>query len=387
MNENLHIDEAVRQEVGTGDFPYQEAHWEALAGQLPGKKRVLFGWLWAFGAILLLGLGLGLWQVSQKANLTREISFVMPITSEMVIGNPKIVFVPLKPESSPLSFIIQKEEPAKLLSQDTAPTHASLSLLPPVKTQTQKIQIDSTVAPSLELAINSVPRGIKLRACPTCKDPRNRSWSLHVWTAPVSSEAFIIDDFSNPNSTLLVRLLDSLEGSRLGMSYGIQIQKKLSKRLGLNLGVNWAGMGYDFKDNLTFFPPTPGAPTRVRYTYSHTYVQAELGANFLIKKQRPALYGSLSLAPSWMVDFRRKRTLYYEDKDPEVKIDDFSFAEFRSFNLYGKAGVGLMWPGNAKVNVMLEPSFTHGFIPIAQNAGFNRSLWGWQVRTGIVINL
>ena len=63
MNENLHIDEAARQKVAEGKFPYQEAHWDALAAQFPAESGggvVL--WPWLLGLAAVLGITLGVWQ-------------------------------------------------------------------------------------------------------------------------------------------------------------------------------------------------------------------------------------------------------------------------------------------------------------------------------------
>lgn len=384
MKENLHIDEAVRQEVGKGSFPYQEAHWEALAAQLPGKKAILW-WRWVLAALLLGGLGLALWQPWSQGAMKKEIAFVAPVSGIISTEGANISFVPRQAKPVFNFSFSQKEKPAQVLLEEASTAEPAISLLPTVRQQ--KMQIDSTLAATTEFVFSSIPRRIKYQACPACQDSRKGTWSLQFWSTPVLAGRNLIDELQNPNSALIIRQLDSLEGNLWGMAYGIQLQKRLNKRLGVNLGINWTEMGYDFNDSLIFFPPAPENPTNIRYAYRYTYMQAELGANYLIKRQRPALYGSLSLAPSWMLDFRRKRTLYYEDKDPEVKIDDLSTAEFRSFNLYGKAGFGLIWPGNAKMNIMLEPAFTYGFIPLARDAEFNRALWGWQVRTGIVVRL
>lgn len=387
MNENLHIDDAVKQEVSKGNFPYQEAHWDALAARLPAESaRESVLWPWLVGLAAVIGIMLVLWQPWQVNIPQYNIEAIAPVNSSLPMSTSKeeanINFISLRDYEAiptwvqqPVAEVIAVEEPSE-----------NLTIVDTVEETRAFIKVDSVVVSFLDISVDAYAPKRRPRSPYQVELTPWKKWGVSVWAGPSFVYRNLVVTSSDPTISLVVAVWDSVESPRQSNAYGIQIQRLIKKRWNLALGLNMTDMGLQLvNDSLTFSQPEPGDPYAFYQSYHFNYLETELGMNYILKRTRPTVYTKASIAPSVLLKARREATTYYREWEPRTSVDDYPREDFHSFNLYGSVGAGIVWPGQGRINLMVEPTFTYGLLPIENGEHWNTFLYGMQIRSGLVV--
>ena len=248
------------------------------------------------------------------------------------------------------------------------------------------IKVDSLVVSTLDTSVDAYAPERRPRSPYQVELTPWKKWGVSVWAGPAAVYRNRVLVSSEPGISDIVALLDSVESTRQSKAYGIQIEGQVSKRWALSLGASWTNMGYAFnQDSLTFSQPEPGDPYAAHTSYHFDYLHTELGLSYTLKRTRPTLYTKASLSPSVLLDVRTERTIYFREWEPRESVTSFPLEDFNRFNLFGSVGAGLVWPGQGRINLMIEPSFTYAFAPVSPADNWQTFLHGMQLRSGLVI--
>lgn len=389
MKENLHIDEAVSQEVEKSSFPYQEAHWEALAAQMSTRPAWLQWWPQAAGIVILAGIALGLWRPWQQNLPPYMLSPVAQLKHSISIEESakgaEINFISLRKqavlptvEGQSASPLVEKENPFRQLE--------IVDTLEMLEKDQKRIAVEAVerVAPEMQPA--SMEPGRSPRLPDRTEIAPWKKWSMRMWAAPslVYRNLRVLSD--DPNAALNAAIWDSVTSYMHSNANGVQIERLVKKRWAISLGMNLTEMGWELmNDSLTFSQPEPGDPYAIHYSYHFNYLEAELGVNYHIKRTRPAIYTKASISPALLSNGRSESTILYREWEPSTTVNNDFGEGFNRFNLFGSLGAGIVWPGQGRINLMVEPTITYGLLPVENGASWNTSLFGMQLRSGLVI--
>lgn len=169
---------------------------------------------------------------------------------------------------------------------------------------------------------------------------------------------------------------NSLEKPKLGFTSGVGISFNLNKKLGFELGFQFARKGYQdkFKDVL-ISSNSENSLDQIKLIRHFNYFEIPLKINFMIGQNKLKFYSSLGLSAS----FLQSAKIDWIIRSTKEKYTTFDATDFQKFNLSPLISLGIDYKLNQRLNVRIAPFFSFGILKIHEsrmntflyNAGLN----------------
>lgn len=173
----------------------------------------------------------------------------------------------------------------------------------------------------------------------------------------------------------LIELNDSREMPKGGFNIGLGILHRFSPLFGLETGILYSNKGYQtvpvnfvFGDSLT---PAGGS---FKSIYTFHYLDIPLKANFTFGKGKVRFIAGAGLAANIFLTEIETRVI----TDPNGKRERESSAAsypYNRLNLSALASAGVACQLSDKVELRVEPNFSHGLLGIIDSTPIDANLW------------
>ena len=192
-------------------------------------------------------------------------------------------------------------------------------------------------------------------------------------------------------SDMVIDLRNENEVAKLGFTGGLNICFNLSKRLGIETGLQYSSKGYAFKNSeLTFgdlIDPRYGflytnnggpAPVLAKFIYHDNYLDIPLRVIYSFGEKKLHCIASIGVTANIFLHATQTSILEFEDgserKETRAQDDDF-----KSMNISPAISAGIDYGVSQQFNLRVEPTFRYGLLNIIDtpvtaylwNAGLN----------------
>ena len=181
-----------------------------------------------------------------------------------------------------------------------------------------------------------------------------------------SSTSSMIIDFRNKN-----------EEFKFGYTAGLNVCYNISKRLGIELDMQYTNKGYTFKNSDLVFgdviDPRYGfvyvtsgtvAPTNIKFIYNNIYLDIPIRAVFSFGEKRIHLVTSIGVTTNVLLKTTQTSVLEYKNGDTKRETHDELY-DFKSLGISPTISVGADYKVNNRINLRAEPTFRYGLLKIS----------------------
>jgi len=192
-------------------------------------------------------------------------------------------------------------------------------------------------------------------------------------------------------ASMIIDVRDESEVYKIGYTAGFNLCYTLTKKLGIELGVQYSNKGYAFKNSALIFgdaidprygivtlPNSSATPTKAHITYNHHYLDVPVRAIFSFGKKRIHVVASLGVTTNILLSSTQTSTLEFANGDTQSETYDQQ-NDFNSLNISPSISLGADYRISNKINLRVEPTFRYGLLKISDtrvtaylwNAGMN----------------
>lgn len=193
------------------------------------------------------------------------------------------------------------------------------------------------------------------------------------------------------NASAIIDIRDANETYKIGYSAGVNMCYTISKKLAIELGVQYSKKGYaQKKTELTFgdlIDPRYGTvytssssavPANFKLRYNHIYLDVPLRAIFCFGEKKIHFLASVGLAANFLL--KATQTLILQDENGDTKRETSNQPyDFNTFNISPTFSIGVDYIISRKINLQVEPTFRYGLLKFIDapvtgylwNAGLN----------------
>jgi hypothetical protein len=179
-------------------------------------------------------------------------------------------------------------------------------------------------------------------------------------------------------SSMIIELRDEGEQFKIGYTAGLNVCYNISKKLGIELGVQYSNKGYAHrKGKLTFadvIDPRYGinygsngssasTPASIKLFYDHKYLDLPVRAIYSFGKRRIHFVASLGVTTNIFLEATQTMIIKYESEDTWRKTVDQQ-EDFKSLNISPTISFGADYRISNKFNLRVEPTFRYGILKI-----------------------
>lgn len=194
-------------------------------------------------------------------------------------------------------------------------------------------------------------------------------------SADVCFRTLKINGISNAVFEENVRYRNDNEIPKIAYSAGAQLGYMLKKRWGLELGIQYANLGYETKWKDISSSTNPSEYKKIRYNFH--YILVPLKANVFLGERKLRFVAGAGLAAGFFL-YERHTFLYTNLGDSKSNMNYI----YNPFNLFVVANVGADLKLNERLHLRVEPYYRYGLLEILNsrisahlwNAGFNIAL-------------
>lgn len=112
------------------------------------------------------------------------------------------------------------------------------------------------------------------------------------------------------STDLVIKSRNDIEIAKFGFTTGLNVWFNFSQRIGLETGIQFSNKGYKAEDqNLVYFPPNPGSPTKVKIIYAYQYIGVPLKAKFSFTKNKIHFIAGIGFVTNFLLNIKQTTTM------------------------------------------------------------------------------
>lgn len=189
---------------------------------------------------------------------------------------------------------------------------------------------------------------------------------------------------NNDGSTsgdLVIKNKNNIEVAKFGYTTGLNVCFNFSKLAGFETGIQFSNKGFKTKNqDLTYFPPNPGLPSKSKTVYAYQYIGIPLKARFSFGKNKVRFLSSIGFMTNFLLNV--KQTSYYEYANgKKEKKSQSAKSGFKTVDISPMISVGIDYKLNNKIHLLAEPAFRYGVVK-TKDAPVTETLWNAGVNVG-----
>lgn len=188
------------------------------------------------------------------------------------------------------------------------------------------------------------------------------------------------------SSDLVITNRNDIELAKLGYTTGLNVIFDFSQKIGLETGIQYSNKGYKTKNqDLFYFPPNPGLPTRVKINYSYNYIGIPLKAKIMFGKSKLHFITSVGFMTNFLLNVLQINNFEYADGKTEKKKQSTT-SGFNKVDISPMVSIGIDYKVNDKIHLIAEPTFRFGLLKI-KDAPVTEKLWNSGINIGFYYGL
>ena len=185
------------------------------------------------------------------------------------------------------------------------------------------------------------------------------------------------------SSDIVIKSRNDIEIPKFGFTTGLHVWINFTNIIGLETGIQFSNKGYKTKNqDLIYFPPNPGLPTKAKTVYTYQYIGIPLKAKFTVGKSKTRFLSSIGIMTNFLLHVKQTTTFEYADGKTEEKKQSAT-SGFKKVDLSPMISVGIDYKLTDKIHLIAEPVFKYGVIktkdaPVKEylwNAGLNMAFY------------
>lgn len=171
---------------------------------------------------------------------------------------------------------------------------------------------------------------------------------------------------SPSSSQWIVDLREKTEQAAFGFNTGLSIQYLLTKRLEIELGIQFSQQTHAFKDIEIF--DINGGPSlgTADNRYIYQYLEIPLRVNYRIVNKKFFSYITAGISLNLLLNDKTKAWARFNNGDTKFSNTKTSIRDFNKTIIGLIGGVGAGYHINKKLSLRLEPLFRYSLIPLAE---------------------
>ncbi len=199
----------------------------------------------------------------------------------------------------------------------------------------------------------------------------------------------------NVSTDYCYRTLENFDGSnqnnkndepKIGYTTGLNICKKISKHVGIEVGLQYSNKGFSSQQSdLTFginYDPRYGfiyasngsaLPTQIKSIYNYIYLDVPISAIFRFGERRIQFITSVGIATNILLNTSVKRIVSYDNGETQSQTNKFNSASSK-LNISPTISVGINYKISDHINLSVAPTFRYGLVLIIDSP-FEGYLW------------
>jgi hypothetical protein len=214
---------------------------------------------------------------------------------------------------------------------------------------------------------------------PVSDEPFKRFYLGFGGSLDICDRTLKVNGISNPAYDDIISNRNYNEIPKLGFSGGAQLGYLLKKRFGLELGIQYANMGYETKWSLMSNYSNPYENVKTRYNFHHILIP--LKANLFLGERRLKFMVGAGVAAGFFV-YERRTILYKDQGNSKTDVNHI----YNPFNLFVLASAGADLKLSERVHFRIEPYYRYGLLQIL-NSPITAYLWNGGVNAGLTFEL
>lgn len=188
------------------------------------------------------------------------------------------------------------------------------------------------------------------------------------------------------SSSMIIDLLKKIQESKIGYSAGLNICYNISKKLGVELGIQYSNKGFAFKKSDLIFSdmidPRFGyvysmwgsaEPAKAKFIYNHIYLDVPVRAIFSLGEKRIHFVTSIGFTTNLFIKATQTSVFEFENGNTKRETHEQQY-NFKSFDISPTISVGLDYTISNKINLQAEPTLRYGVLKIIE-APITGYLW------------
>jgi hypothetical protein len=178
-------------------------------------------------------------------------------------------------------------------------------------------------------------------------------------------------------------IINAMEIPKGSYTYGINFCYNLSKKIGLETGIQFSNKGFQTTDViLNFAQPDPSLPDKFKNIYNFNYLDIPLKANLTVGKKKIRFISSVGIITNFLINSNTTTVNTFKDHT-EYKTDPITMVIIKKINLSPLLSFGVDYKINNRMNFKIEPTLRFGILKITDapssdylyNGGINFSYY------------
>ena len=200
--------------------------------------------------------------------------------------------------------------------------------------------------------------------------------------SPDYSFRTIKNNDGSPSSNLVIKNRNDIEVAKFGYTTGLTVCFNFSKLVGIETGIQFSNKGYKTKNqDLIYFPPSPGSPTKAKTRESYQYIGIPIKAKLSFGKSKVRFLSSIGFMTSFLLNVKHTINLEYSNGNSEKETQSTT-SGFKNVDISPMLSVGIDYKLNNKIHLLAEPTFRYGVL-ITRDVPVTENLWSAGLNIGI----
>jgi len=218
----------------------------------------------------------------------------------------------------------------------------------------------------------------------TKKQKEQNKTSIGFNFSPDYSFRTLKNNDGSATAGFIIKSRNDIEIAKFGYTTGLNVCINFAGLVELETGIQYSNKGYKTKKQDLIFapPPTPGVPTKAKFTYSYQYIGVPLKAKFMMGNGKLRFFSGIGFMANFLLRARQTTFLEYADGNTDKKKQSAT-ESFKKIDISPMISFGIDYTITKKIHLIAEPTFRYGVIktkdaPIAEylwSAGLNMALY------------
>lgn len=217
-----------------------------------------------------------------------------------------------------------------------------------------------------------------------------RRFLLGINISPDYCDRKLKNNDGSSSSSMIIDVLDKVEKFKIGYTAGLNACYRISRRLGIELGVQYSNKGYSIKkQELTsgnisdprygfVYTNGPETPVKGKFIYNYIYLDVPARVIYSFGEKRFHFVASIGVAANIHLKTTLTSYLEYANGDKKRETHDLDY-DIRTMNISPFISAGANYRISKRINLSAEPTFRYGVLKIMDtpvtaylwNAGLN----------------
>lgn len=200
---------------------------------------------------------------------------------------------------------------------------------------------------------------------------KDKKFHIGIKFSPDYSYRYLSSNSEVNMGNSIIDWRNEYETARMGSTSGVVAKYLLSKRIGLESGLQFSDTGYRskyFKDDYEQpggINPSddPAIPEKMTTNYHYYYLGIPIKLNYYLIRKKVHIFVTTGVSTDFFLDANKKSELEFEDR---VEVQTYRYEEnnFNNVSFIGLVGLGMEYKISQRFQLQFEPVIRYSFTPL-----------------------